>query len=164
MNIVSYVPRVTGCRPTGFRKPIPGLFWTELTQPFDSLVKEFFGDLPATQKSEDLFSPRLDLSENDAELIVKIDLPGISHDDINVDLNEDVLRIHGEKRKESTETEGTQRYTERLSGSFDRSIRLPGPVNRDQLEAVFVQGVLTIRLPKAVVQPATQRIAVKSPN
>lgn len=109
------------------------------------------------------FSPSIDVTENDKEITVSAELPGLGENDIEVSLAHNVLTVSGEK-KEEKEDKGKNFYRmERSYGSFQRSIPLPVEVEVDQVEAKFEKGVLTITLPKtAEAQKQTKRIPVKT--
>jgi HSP20 family protein len=92
---------------------------------------------------------------------VKASLPGISPDDLNVTLEDNVLTIQGETKEDETIEENSYHIRERRYGSFSRSVRFPVPVEGDKVEANFENGVLTLTIPKAeAVKP--KRIAVKA--
>ena len=92
---------------------------------------------------------------------VKASLPGISPDDLNVTLEDNVLTIQGEVKEDETIEESNYHIRERRTGSFSRSVRFPVPVESDKVEAEFENGVLTLSIPKAeAVKP--KRIAVKA--
>ncbi len=109
------------------------------------------------------FSPDIDVVENDREIKIKAELPGMDEKDIEVSVNEDTLTIRGEK-KEEQEDKGKDYYRmERSYGSFTRTIPLPIEVETDKVEAKFKKGVLTVVLPKtAKAVEGTKKIAVKA--
>lgn len=117
----------------------------------DDLVKKMWFGFPFHNLQDDMdigWSPRLDLSETDNGLEIMADLPGMEKKDIHVTLEDNLLIIKGE-RKEDKETKNKHYHTiERRSGSFYRAIRLPIEVETNAIEAVFNNGVLTLRLPK----------------
>jgi len=92
----------------------------------------------------------LDVDEDDNRYTVTTALPGVAAENINVRLHNDMLTIEGEIPEKEVEKEGKRSLLkERYYGRFSRSIRLPQPVNRDQVEASFDNGVLTLTLPKS---------------
>jgi HSP20 family protein len=93
-------------------------------------------------------TPSIDVFEEDDELVVKVELPGMEKDNIRVDLNDDVLTVSGEKEKKEKIAEKHFHREERFHGSFRRSIRLPVEVQTDKVKATFKSGVLEVRLPK----------------
>jgi len=110
----------------------------------------------------DAFSPRMDLSETDQEIVVTADLPGLDDEDIDVSLSHGVLTVSGEKKQEKEEKGRNYHRVERSHGSFRRSIPLPCEVDDGKGDAVFQQGVLTITLPKKGDARTRKRIAVKA--
>ncbi|HVN79722.1 MAG TPA: Hsp20/alpha crystallin family protein [Terriglobia bacterium] len=92
--------------------------------------------------------PLLDVYEEKEDVVVKAELPGLSRDDIDVNLTGSTLTIRGEKKKEEDLHEDDYYYCERSHGSFSRSIELPAEVKADQIKATFKDGILQIRFPK----------------
>ena len=93
--------------------------------------------------------PNLDLSETKNEIIVKAEVPGLDHKDIDISLSEGVLTIKGEKRQEKEEKDSNYHLVERSYGSFTRLVRLPKEVKSDKISASYKDGVLKITLPKS---------------
>jgi HSP20 family protein len=106
--------------------------------------------------------PAVDIREDDKELALEVELPGIKPSDVEVTAENGVLTIRGEKRGTSTEgTEGRYHVIERSYGSFTRSFQLPTGVDEQRIEADFADGLLTVRIPKAALaQP--RRIEIRS--
>lgn len=105
---------------------------------------------------------RVDIGETDGEIRVRADLPGLSEDEVEVTLEDDMLRIRAEK-KEETEREGeTWRVAERSRGSFERAIRVPPGIDPEKVAASMEKGVLTVTLPKPPgAQASGKRIPVE---
>jgi HSP20 family protein len=93
--------------------------------------------------------PVVDSAEHDKEYIVSAELPGMDEKDLEVKLSSGVLTIRGEKKEERKEEQPSYRVSERRYGSFERSFRLPEGVEEEKIDAKFVKGLLTIRLPKS---------------
>ncbi|HEY2436979.1 MAG TPA: Hsp20/alpha crystallin family protein [Solirubrobacteraceae bacterium] len=92
--------------------------------------------------------PAMDLVETGDHYVLRADLPGLSDEDVNVQLEDNVLTISGERKAEhETQQEGYHRL-ERASGAFFRSLTLPEGVDPDGVQANFDRGVLEIRIPK----------------
>ncbi|MGH1575168.1 Hsp20/alpha crystallin family protein [Methylobacterium sp. P31] len=106
----------------------------------------------------------MNVSETDKEIRVTAELPGVTDKDIDVSLDDDVLTIRGEKRFEQSKGGEKENFhfVERSYGSFQRSIRLPFPVDPEQVKANFEHGVLTVTLPKTAQQERSRRIQVQS--
>lgn len=118
----------------------------------DDLVKKMWYGFPFHNLQEDMdigWSPRLDVSETESRLEIVADLPGMEKKDISVSLEDDLLTIKGEKKEEKESKDKVYHTIERRSGSFYRAIRLPVEVEKDKVEALFKDGVLTLRLPKS---------------
>ena len=92
--------------------------------------------------------PVMDLYEEKDQVVVKAELPGLSKEDLEIDLSGTTLMIKGEKKKEEEVKEKEFYCAERSYGSFARSIELPAEVKPDQINASFKNGVLEVRLAK----------------
>lgn len=108
----------------------------------------------------DLRTPRMDLIDREDEFLVRAELPGVTKDDLTVDLTGQTLTIKGERRREEKETEGEYYRAEISRGTFSRSIHLPEEVDEKDIKAEFENGVLEIRLPK-LHKVERRRIEVK---
>ena len=117
----------------------------------DPFFATFFGDAPAAPEI------RIDVEETGDAYLLRADLPGIARDQINVEINEDVVTIAVEYKRETT-TDAKPIRLERLSGKASRSLRLPVTVDATKAEARHVDGVLTLTLPKAA--PTARRITI----
>jgi len=95
------------------------------------------------------WAPALDVHEDKDNFTVKIEVPGLKRDDINVSLQDGALVISGERSEEKI-SEGTEVHRqERFYGKFQRALTLPTPVAADKVKAAYKDGVLTVTLPKA---------------
>jgi HSP20 family protein len=92
--------------------------------------------------------PAMDLVETDDDFVLRADLPGLSEGDVNIELEDNVLTVSGERKSEHEERKEGYYRVERASGSFSRSLTLPEGVNPDTIKAGFDKGVLEIRIPK----------------
>lgn len=129
------------------------------------LFDEFFSDFGLKPFGESWagFSPSIDVTENDHEIKVSAELPGMDENDIQVKLANDMLTLSGEKKTEKEDKDKNYYRMERSYGSFQRSIPLPPGVETDQVEATFKKGVLTITLPKsAQTQNHVKKIPIKT--
>ena len=107
-----------------------------------------------------MWAPQVEAFEQDGELIVRADLPGLTKDDINVDITDDAIKIRGERRQEREENKEGYYRSERSYGSFYREIPLPGGINREEANATFRNGVLEITMPAPARQPSSRRIEI----
>jgi HSP20 family protein len=119
----------------------------------EARLHRLFSDVPARTEDESLFggwSPAVDIQETDNEFILKADLPDVKKDDVKVELEDGVLTVEGERRKEKEEKGKRFHKIERAYGKFVRHFTLPTEVDAPNVKAEFKDGVLNIRLPKAV--------------
>jgi len=113
---------------------------------WNSMFDEFLGLAPATSCD---WMPALDVHENEDQYTVRMDLPGLSREQVELSFEGDVLTISGERKEEQEKTTGHLHRSERFTGKFTRSLRFPGDVKTDGIQAIFKDGVLEIALPKA---------------
>ncbi len=107
------------------------------------------------------WSLALDVAEKGDVFTIKASLPGINPEDLNVTLEDNVLTVQGELKEDETIEEETYHIRERRFGSFSRSLRFPVPVNANEIQAEYENGVLTLTVPKAEeVKP--KRIEIKT--
>lgn len=111
---------------------------------FDRLFSSIFGDEGRAQR----WTPAMDLAEEDQHFVLRADLPGLTEEDVSIELSDNVLRVSGERKAEE-EHKGRGWYrVERSFGRFSRSLTLPEGIEEDQIEASFRNGVLEVRIPK----------------
>jgi HSP20 family protein len=103
----------------------------------------------------------MNVSETENEIRITAELPGVTEQDIDVSLDADVLTIQGEKKFERKDEKENFHFVERSYGTFQRSLRLPFPLDPDQVQASFDNGVLTVTLPKTGRQERSRRIQVQ---
>jgi len=169
--------------PRAFRREIDRLFdedlsprslWTEMDRMFDEFVSppslrrrmtNLFqplvastGRLLAPWRDRETFAPQLELKERDNAYVLRVDLPGVREQDVNVNVDDDqrTLTISGERRREESKRERGYEYTERDYGSFSRSVELPRGADTSKVEAEFRNGVLEVRVPKGESARARQ--------
>jgi HSP20 family protein len=141
-----------------------------LQKEMNRVFEEFFGsqgwhafsELPGAGSWGDL-TPRIDMSETDRELLVKVELPGMTEKEVEISIHGDILTIAGEKKQEKEQTEKGWYRMERQYGSFNRSIPLPCEVDCEKTQAQYKNGVVTVTMPKAdKVKSTTKTIPVKA--
>ena len=131
----------------GFRKDV------------DDLFGHLFSEaLPRQDVSR--WTPRLNVSETDAEYEVTLDAPGLTPDAFDVELRQGHLWISGERKSEHEEEGKTWHRVERSYGSFQRSVHLGDDVNPEQVNAEYKDGVLHVTVPKSE-QAQTRKVTVK---
>ena len=106
------------------------------------------------------WSPQTEVFERNNQLVVRADLPGLSKDDINVDINNDRITIRGERQSEHEEDEKGVYRSERSYGSFYRSVPLPQGIDVDQAKADFKNGVLEITMPLPAKKSSGRHIEI----
>ena len=92
--------------------------------------------------------PAIDVSEDDGNYVVSVELPGVKKDDVTIECHDHVLTIRGEKKSEREEKKEKGRYFERSYGAFSRSFTLPSNADPDRIQASFKDGVLTVTIAK----------------
>lgn len=108
-----------------------------------------------------IFTPAVDIKEEEDKLVVTTDLPGINKEDIEINLKEDMLEISAKGRKEKeTEEEGYIRK-EREYTRFYRAVRLPTSVKEEESTAKIENGVLTMTLPKMKLEDPVKKIRIE---
>jgi HSP20 family protein len=95
------------------------------------------------------WQPRTDISETDAAYVVEVDLPGMTIHDISVQLEGTTVVIAGQRQSANSENVNQHPRVERPCGAFQRAFTLPTAVQRDEVQAAYANGVLTITVPKA---------------
>ena len=145
---------------------LPSLFpahpFRTLSHEIDDLISRFSegweGEWPPTD-----WMPSLDLTEANGSLEVKMDVPGMKPEEIDIEVSGETLTISGKHEEEKTEEDEEKKYhrVERRTGSFQRSVTLPCPVKEGDVTAEYEDGVLTITLPKTDASK-THRVAIKA--
>ncbi len=93
--------------------------------------------------------PAINLTEDQESYYVRAEIPGVKNDDLNLNITENTLTIGGERKIPKESEEARYHRRERKAGKFSRAIALPGEINSEKVEAALVNGVLTVRVPKA---------------
>lgn len=137
---------------------------SEINRLFEGFFPGFMTELPSeAAERRAYFSPRIELKENDKELLVKCELPGLSEKEIDISLGDDYLTIKGEKRYEEEKIEGEVTYHETSYGRFERVIPLSCAVNQDAINCTLKNGVLRLTLPKkAGAEKGVRKISVRA--
>jgi HSP20 family protein len=131
----------------------------EMNRLFDDVFRGF--DLTPVGMSRMASWPHVEVIENDKDVRVSAELPGLEDKDVEVLMGEGVLTIRGEKKSEVEDKE--RAFSERTYGRFERRIPLAWEVDEDKIDASFKNGVLTVTMPKsAQASSHVKRIAVNS--
>lgn len=130
-----------------------------LRREIDRLFDDMFGH--TALQTQSAWSPAVDIREDEKELTILAELPGMKLDDVEITCDNGILTIRGEKSE--TRKEGDERryhLVERSYGAFTRSFQLPQGVDESKIEAAFDDGLLTVRIPKAAL-PQPKRIEIQ---
>lgn len=141
---------------------------TTLTRidPFRELASFFgtFSDVNGAageQLAFGTFTPPVDVYEDEQNLVLKLEVPGVNEEDLKVSLEDNTLTITGERKFEKEEKEENFQRIERRYGAFTRSFRLPSTVDTEKVEAGYEKGILKITLAKrAEAKPKQIKIGV----
>ncbi len=110
------------------------------------------------------WTPQIEVLHNNGKLTVRADLPGLTKDDVKVEITDDLLTISGERKEEKEETREGFYRSERSYGSFYRQIPLPEGAQTENAAATFANGVLEITIPAPEVATATRKIEITEPK
>ena len=133
-------------------KPHGPFWWPDLYQPLRQMG----------EKVAEWISPASEAKSGKATYEIRVELPGVKKEDVEIELHDGVLTVKGEKRSETTEEGEGFFFSERQYGKFQRTFRLPADAAEDGVEARYADGLLTIDVPKAVPEAQKpRRIAVK---
>ena len=115
-----------------------------------------------TRLTEATWAPQLETFRKDDKLVVRADLPGMTKDNVNIEVDDDVLVISGERSDEARDERDDYYRTERSYGRFFRAIQLPEGVEADKIDATFKDGVLEVTVPTPkVTTPKNRQIKIK---
>lgn len=123
--------------------------------PFNS---DFFTPLTA----EGLLKPQVDIGATDKEYSITAEVPGVSENDVKVEISGNTMTIHGEKKQETEQKNNNFYKVERSYGAFERVLSLPEDADQEEVEATFKNGVLSIKMPrKALPKSDLKQIEIK---
>jgi HSP20 family protein len=123
----------------------PFAMMRRMSDEMDRMLEEFGGG--RGESGGGLWSPVIEVSEREGNCTVHAELPGLKPEDVKVEVLDDALVIHGERRSENQQNEGGVRRTERQYGQFYRAIPLPEGAEAEQAKARFENGVLEVTVP-----------------
>lgn len=121
---------------------------TDMQQEMNRMFDDFFGERRGGTM-EGNWMPSVDVSETNEAILVRAELPGMTQDDIELSLQDNVLTLKGEKKSEKKEEKENYHRAECCYGSFTRAFTLPAQVNQGEIKATFKDGILQIALPKS---------------
>lgn len=157
MAVVRWRPVGQGLEPWVGAREL-GDIQSEVNRLFDT----FFGRSVQGPSVERSWAPAADMYETKDELVIKVDLPGVSEKDVQVSITGDLLSLKGQ-RSDSESVKSEQYFrAERWTGRVERVFQLPIPVQADHVRASYREGVLTVTLPKVeAVKPKEIKIDVQ---
>ena len=134
--------------------------WQELDQLTSRFGRVFGGEAQVPTTGGD-WLPAVNVEESGEELVLTAEVPGMIQDDIDIELENNVLTISGDRSQEVSQTDDERRYHvwERRFGSFQRSFTLPRTVRPEDIAAEYRDGILTVRMPK-VPEAKSRRIEI----
>lgn len=115
----------------------------------DPFFRRFFDLVDESSASERTWHPALELIEEKDRLVIHLEMPGVDPAQVQVQLQEDLLTVQGERKSETRSEHGKVLKSEHVVGTFTRSVQLPYHVQNDKVKATYRNGVMTITLPKA---------------
>lgn len=129
---------------------------------FDDFLDQFMTESQGSQFAE-VLNAAMDVAETEKAFVVKLDLPGVSADEVDIQIDNNTLTIRGQRSEENDEKDEAKHFhrVERTSGSFTRSVVLPSTINEDETVAECKDGVLTITAPKTE-EARPRKISIKS--
>jgi HSP20 family protein len=135
--------------------------WTRPAWDIDRWVRDFFGPAAANEWLRADFTPAAEITRDGDDAVVRVELPGVDVDkDVNVEVENGQLVIHGERRDEHSEEKDGRRLRELRYGSFRRAFTLPTHVTTDAISASYDAGVLTVRVKGAYAGTEAKRIPI----
>jgi HSP20 family protein len=137
--------------------------FTTLQDRMNRLFQHSYGDGREEALSTTTFAPAVDVYEDEHNVTLKIEVPGIEEKDLDIRVENNTLTVHGERKFEKEEKEENYRRVERQYGSFTRSFTLPNTVDSESISANYDKGVLKIKLAKkAEAKPKQIKVNVGS--
>ena len=131
---------------------------------FDRYSKTLNWPKPANQEvmTTGDWAPRVDITENETEFMIKADIPEIKKEDIKISVDDGIVKISGERKQEKEEKNKKFHRVERFYGNFMRSFILPDNIDETKIDASFKDGVLNLKLPKTdKAKPKAIEVKVK---
>jgi len=120
----------------------------DLQREVDSIFDRFFDRTGGDRTDSAVWAPQTDLVESDDAFQIRLDVPGMTKEDIDINLQNNTLTVSGERKRERTAESEDAVRVERAFGTFHRTFTLPDAVDADGIEAAYDNGVLTIHVPK----------------
>jgi HSP20 family protein len=138
----------------------PFSFFRRMTEEFDRALQPFLSDDETSASIA--WTPTVEISEREGEYRILAELPGLSPNEVRVEVEDDALILQGERQVERDATEGGIRRSERQFGFFYRRIPLPEGANPEQAKAKFHDGILEITIPAPDRQAKRRQIQIEA--
>jgi HSP20 family protein len=148
-------------RPFRFERTDPFRDLLEMQSEMSRAMDQYYGRQTRPGAVDRVWAPASDIYETKDDLVVTAELPGVKEKDIHLSIVGDMLSLRGQRMADQQVRDEQYHRIERWSGSFERHIQLPIPVQADRVRASYRDGVLEIRLPKVeAVKPREIKIEV----
>jgi HSP20 family protein len=157
----SYLPSPWSISPSEFFSLSPFTVMRRLSEEMDRAFSGIWSRPGSMDVASSTWAPAVDVTERDGKLVVSADLPGLHKDEVKVEVTDENLIIHGERKREEEERREGFHRTERRYGSFYRVIPLPQGANADQARAQFKDGVLEVSIPVPQEQRRSRQIQIE---
>jgi HSP20 family protein len=122
--------------------------WRELSALPDRLARLLGPEFATFNGEKFTFNPAIDVAENENQMVITAELPGLTREQVDLEISDDVLTIRGEKKETKEEKTDRMHVVERSYGSFERAFSLPRYLDAQNTKAKFENGVLTVTIPK----------------
>jgi HSP20 family protein len=134
-------------------------FQHEMNRMFNQFFQGSNGEEVGSKLST--WTPSVDIHETDDVLVIKAELPGVSKDDVSIDVHQNTLTLRGQRKHEAEVKDEQYHRVERSYGSFQRSFTLPSTIDYEKVQATFKDGVLELHLPR-LESAKPRQIAINS--
>ena len=129
---------------------------------FDNIFNNMHFGLHSIEQNQSSWNPQFEVLNTDKAYIVRGDLPGVSKKDINIEVNDNILTILGERRNDNRKGDNSFDYSRIYYGKFSKSFNLPDDVEQDKIQASMKNGVLSLEIPRIkIVKNDVKKIAIK---
>ncbi len=140
-------------------RPARNLDLPEVPRRFSDMMDEFFNE-SIDRRERNGFTPDVNVREDNTHYYIEVSLPGISKEDLKINLDDNTLYISGERRRENKEENVKYHLVESSYGKFERAFTLPENVDQDTINAEFKDGILTLSIEKKQ-KKVSKEISVK---
>jgi HSP20 family protein len=161
-----YYPSIFSVSPSEFFTMSPITLMRRFTEDIDRAFSTFAGNLGRDGRSEHEVNwiPAVEVRQSGNSLVIHADLPGLSENDVKIEVTDEGLIIEGERKREHTSEEGGWHRTERVYGRFYRVIPLPEGAKIDEARANFTNGVLEVTVPVPASERKRREIPIGTPG